>query len=160
MVSGSSHVLALLATQEFGARTRVQTPCLRNFKELSACVTSDRELRATPTQRVAMLTIGCLVHLRAFRSCSKAFSHLARSLVQIWRLFQVIALSCGALLATQFFGHLAFVFFRSAVSPISSGVFWSMKKPSPNPALNLAPFGRWTLRDKAAQRRSPLRWAL
>jgi len=25
--------------------------------------------------------------------------------------------------------------------------------PSPNPALNLAPFGRWTLRDKAAQRR-------
>ena len=23
-----------------------------------------------------------------------------------------------------------------------------------NPALNLAPFGRWTLRDKAAQRRS------
>ena len=24
---------------------------------------------------------------------------------------------------------------------------------SPNPALNLAPFGRWTLRDKAAQRR-------
>ena len=22
-----------------------------------------------------------------------------------------------------------------------------------NPALNLAPFGRWTLRDKAAQRR-------
>ncbi|MEW5788620.1 MAG: hypothetical protein AB1899_12280, partial [Pseudomonadota bacterium] len=24
---------------------------------------------------------------------------------------------------------------------------------APNPALNLAPFGRWTLRDKAAQRR-------
>ena len=24
---------------------------------------------------------------------------------------------------------------------------------TPNPALNLAPFGRWTLRDKAAQRR-------
>jgi len=24
---------------------------------------------------------------------------------------------------------------------------------SPNMALNLAPFGRWTLRDKAAQRR-------
>jgi len=23
----------------------------------------------------------------------------------------------------------------------------------PNPALNRAPFGRWTLRDKAAQRR-------
>ena len=33
--------------------------------------------------------------------------------------------------------------------------------PSPtnraNPALNLAPFGRWTLRDKAAQRRLALR---
>ena len=26
-----------------------------------------------------------------------------------------------------------------------------------NPALNLAPFGRWTLRDKAAQRRLALR---
>ena len=25
-------------------------------------------------------------------------------------------------------------------------------------ALNLAPFGRWTLRDKAAQRRLALRW--
>jgi hypothetical protein len=28
----------------------------------------------------------------------------------------------------------------------------------PNPAPNLAPFGRWTLRDKAAQRRLVLRW--
>jgi hypothetical protein len=27
-----------------------------------------------------------------------------------------------------------------------------------NPAIDLAPFGRWTLRDKAAQRRSSLRW--
>jgi len=26
-------------------------------------------------------------------------------------------------------------------------------------ALDLAPFGRWTLRDEAAQRRSPARWA-
>jgi len=26
-------------------------------------------------------------------------------------------------------------------------------------ALNLAPFGRWTLRDKAAQRRLALRYA-
>ena len=26
-----------------------------------------------------------------------------------------------------------------------------------NPALNLAPFGRWTLRDEAAQRRLALR---
>ena len=37
------------------------------------------------------------------------------------------------------------------------------EKPAPsskqcsNPALNLAPFGRWTLRDKAAQRRLALR---
>jgi len=30
---------------------------------------------------------------------------------------------------------------------------------TPNPPLNLAPFGRWTLRDKAAQRRLALRWA-
>ena len=27
---------------------------------------------------------------------------------------------------------------------------------APNPALNLAPIGRWTLRDKAAQRRLAL----
>ena len=32
-------------------------------------------------------------------------------------------------------------------------------KPRANPALNLAPFSRWTLRDKAAQRRLALRWA-
>ena len=32
-----------------------------------------------------------------------------------------------------------------------------LKKP--NMALNLAPFSRCTLRDKAAQRRSSLRWA-
>jgi len=29
---------------------------------------------------------------------------------------------------------------------------------SSNPALNLAPFGRWTLHDKAAQRRLALRY--
>jgi hypothetical protein len=29
---------------------------------------------------------------------------------------------------------------------------------TPNPALNLAPFSRWTLRDKAAQRRLALRY--
>jgi len=32
--------------------------------------------------------------------------------------------------------------------------------PRSNIALNLAPFGRWTLRDKTAQRRLALRWAL
>jgi hypothetical protein len=31
--------------------------------------------------------------------------------------------------------------------------------PRANPAVDPAPFSRWTLRDKAAQRRSPLRWA-
>ena len=31
------------------------------------------------------------------------------------------------------------------------------KHLGPNPALNLASFGRWTLRDKAAQRRLALR---
>jgi hypothetical protein len=30
---------------------------------------------------------------------------------------------------------------------------------SPNPAVDPVPFGHWTLRDKAAQRRSLLRWA-
>jgi hypothetical protein len=29
----------------------------------------------------------------------------------------------------------------------------------PNPAVDPVPFGHWTLRDEAAQRRSPLRWA-
>ena len=44
-----------------------------------------------------------------------------------------------------------------AVSP--EPTFVPFRKPAPrchttpNPALNLAPFGRWTLRDKAAQRR-------
>jgi hypothetical protein len=28
---------------------------------------------------------------------------------------------------------------------------------SPNPAVDHVPFGHWTLRDEAAQRRSPLR---
>jgi hypothetical protein len=36
-----------------------------------------------------------------------------------------------------------------------------MTRAMPNmAALNLAPFGRWTLRDKAAQRRLALRWGL
>lgn len=33
-----------------------------------------------------------------------------------------------------------------------------LNRPAPNMALNLAPFGRWTLRDKAAQRRLALRY--
>ena len=31
------------------------------------------------------------------------------------------------------------------------------KGVSPNPAVDPVPFGHWTLRDEAAQRRSPLR---
>ncbi len=31
-------------------------------------------------------------------------------------------------------------------------------RPQPNPAVDPVPFGHWTLRDEAAQRRSPLRW--
>ena len=33
------------------------------------------------------------------------------------------------------------------------------KRKMPNIAVKAAPFGRWTLRDKAAQRRLALRWA-
>jgi len=33
----------------------------------------------------------------------------------------------------------------------------ALREMTPNPALDLAPFGRWTLRDEAAQRRSALR---
>ena len=40
-----------------------------------------------------------------------------------------------------------------AVKPALPSMQWS------NMALNLAPFGRWTLRDKAAQRRLALRYA-
>ena len=32
-------------------------------------------------------------------------------------------------------------------------------RPQPNPAVDPVPFGHWTLRDEAAQRRSPPRWA-
>ena len=40
---------------------------------------------------------------------------------------------------------------------ISASLCCCGKRLLPNPALNLAPFGRWTLRDKAAQRRLALR---
>jgi hypothetical protein len=42
---------------------------------------------------------------------------------------------------------------------LSAAVFVASSRASSNMALNLAPFGRWTLRDKAAQRRLALRWA-
>ena len=41
----------------------------------------------------------------------------------------------------------------------TKSIMFSLANPAPNPALNLAPFGRWTLRGKAAQRRLALRWA-
>ncbi len=39
------------------------------------------------------------------------------------------------------------------------GVYQALEKKHANPPVNLAPFGRWTLRDKAAQRRLPSRSA-
>ena len=38
-------------------------------------------------------------------------------------------------------------------------ITYALQRSVPNPAVDLAPFGRWTLRDKAAQRRLALRWA-
>lgn len=40
---------------------------------------------------------------------------------------------------------------------ISASLCCCGKRLLPNPALNLAPFGRWTLRNKSAQRRLALR---
>jgi hypothetical protein len=48
--------------------------------------------------------------------------------------------------------HILFV--RSAALQSEST---GLAQQVPNPALNLAPFGRWTLRDEAAQRRLALR---
>ena len=152
MASGSSPALAPLTTQGFGARKKIQMPCLRNSKEQSVCVTSVEDHPATPTQRVAMLIIGYLVHPRAFRYCSKASSLQGLSLRPNWYSLQAIVQSCGAQLATRFFGHLTFVLFRSAVSPTSSGAFWSMKQPSPNPAVKFAPLRSAGTRRK---RRAP-----
>ncbi|MCX7168457.1 MAG: hypothetical protein NTV11_19600 [Rhodocyclales bacterium] len=41
---------------------------------------------------------------------------------------------------------------------LSAWKIFAMRQAKPNMAVDLAPFGRWTLRDEAAQRRSPLRW--
>jgi hypothetical protein len=51
-------------------------------------------------------------------------------------------------------GHCA------ATAPALSRILGALcVQPSrPNPPVNLAPFGRWTLRDEAAQRRLPARW--
>jgi hypothetical protein len=42
---------------------------------------------------------------------------------------------------------------------LSAAVFVASSRGSSNMALDPAPFGRWTLREKAAQRQSALRWA-
>jgi hypothetical protein len=42
---------------------------------------------------------------------------------------------------------------------LSAAVFMASSRASSNMALDLAPFGRWTLRERTAQRRSALRWA-
>lgn len=34
----------------------------------------------------------------------------------------------------------------------------SVRRPFPNMALDLAPYGRWMLRGEVAQRRSPMRY--
>ena len=46
------------------------------------------------------------------------------------------------------------------VSHLSTTVFSAGRQLPANPAVDPAPSGRWTLRDKAAQRRSPPRYAL
>jgi hypothetical protein len=44
----------------------------------------------------------------------------------------------------------------SSAIPLFALSILSRTEPSANPALNLAPSSRWTLRDKAAQRRLAL----
>ncbi|MDO8933228.1 MAG: hypothetical protein Q7U97_12600, partial [Rhodocyclaceae bacterium] len=46
--------------------------------------------------------------------------------------------------------------FRGALTLVAPSLV-AAASASPNPAVNLAPFGRWTLRDNAAQRRLPQR---
>ncbi len=48
--------------------------------------------------------------------------------------------------------------FMAVRQRIALGSMSCFRVKSPNMALNLAPFGRWTLRDKAAQRRLALRY--
>ena len=46
---------------------------------------------------------------------------------------------------------------KSMFSQVVSVGLLQLRQCMPNPALNLAPFGRWTLRETAAQRRLALR---
>jgi len=46
---------------------------------------------------------------------------------------------------------------KATTKPTIAATITGNVSHSPNMALNLAPFGRWTLREKAAQRRLALR---
>jgi hypothetical protein len=79
--------------------------------------------------------------------------------------FQVRRCGCVALTRQKrsFRGGVIAALRPIAVSPAPTlvptrlAVPWH--RPKPNPAVDPVPFGHWTLRDKAAQRRSPPRWA-
>ena len=49
------------------------------------------------------------------------------------------------------------MYMRSASASVHAQISMGWRSLEANSALNLAPFGRWTLRDKAAQRRLALR---
>ena len=74
----------------------------------------------------------------AQRFAASAVSRVAQAASRYLRSFSVVRVS-------------RFVRQSHAVKTAPSSTTWA------NPALNLAPFGRWTLRDKAAQRRLALR---
>jgi hypothetical protein len=64
---------------------------------------------------------------------------------------------CPCLLPT-FHGLFHSLSYNAGGSEMKSRVIvFCSGTPVANPALDLAPFGRWTLRDKPAQRRSALR---
>ncbi len=56
---------------------------------------------------------------------------------------------------TLHFRRLASADFVQGHGCVSTFALLALPRPRPNPAVDLAPFGRWTLRDEAAQRRSP-----
>ena len=67
------------------------------------------------------------------------------------------AMSCGAGGAPSFSIGLATGGYLWVAAMIVGGVSVFIDLNAPNFTVDLAPFGRWTLRDKAAQRRSPPR---
>ncbi len=124
--------------------------------------------------------------LRAHRATAHVVIGSSRFVPEGWRSMRVSGRSCFSLavrssgllsgaqspvaarLHQAFVGapsHLALVQPQPAVSVCTSSFVHqnTAEKTAPsstawaNPALNLAPFSRWTLRDKAAQRRLALR---